>query len=302
MRPHLIAIVLNFRTPNDTVLAVTSLFASRRPVDRIVVVDNDSRENVREQLNALRRPVSYLLSGDNLGFAGGVNVGVRDALANGADHILLVNSDVIVPPDCIGRLERALDAPDVGIVGPTIVARADPGWIASLGMSYSTTTGRMRHAGVGQRLAPGGAVASGEVDGVSGCLMLIRREVFEAIGLFHEDYFFSFEDLDFCLTARRAGFRTVRAGDAIGYHEGGRSIGAAAVVRLYFGTRNHLLLAHRIGPHERRYRTFLRTGVIMMLNLAHALRASGGSVAARVGAVVSGTRDYFLGRLGPPRM
>ena len=302
MRPHLAAVVLNFRTPNDTVLAVKSLLASRRPIDRVVVVDNDSRENVRDLLHALRRPVSYLLTGANLGFSGGVNVGIRDALAQGADRILLVNSDVIVPPDCVERLERALDAPGVGVVGPAIVARADPGWIASLGMSYSTSTGRMRHAGVGQRLAPCGAAAGGDVDGVSGCLMLIRREVFDAIGLFHEDYFFSFEDLDFCLTAKRAGFRTVLAGDAVGYHEGGRSIGADAVVRLYFGARNHLMLAHRIGPRTRRYRAFVRTGIIVMLNLAHAVRAEGGSIVDRVGAVVSGTQDYFLGRMGAPRM
>jgi GT2 family glycosyltransferase len=308
LRPHIAAVVLNFRTPSDTVLAVKSLLASRRPLDRIVVVDNDTRENVREPLAGLRRPVStvsnvtYLLTGANLGFSGGINVGIRDALAQGADRILLVNSDVIVPPDCVERLERALDEPGVGIVGPTIVSRSDPGWIASLGMSYSTRTGRMRHAGIGQRLAAGEAAASGAVDGVSGCLMLIRREVFDAIGLFHEEYFFSFEDLDFCLTAARAGFRTFRAGDAIGYHEGGRSIGADAVVRLYFGTRNHLMLAHRIGPHGRWYQTMSRTGIIVLLNLAHAVRARGGSVGGRIGAVMSGVRDYFLKRTGPPRM
>jgi len=160
----------------------------------------------------------------------------------------------------------------------------------------------MRHAGVGQRLSAGDSAAGGDVDGVSGCLMLIRREVFDAIGLFHDAYFFSFEDLDFCLTAKRAGFRTFLAGDAVGYHEGGRSIGANAVVRLYFGARNHLMLAYRIGPHERRLRTFVRTGIIVMLNLAHAVRARGGSLAERIGAVASGARDYFLGRMGAPRM
>jgi hypothetical protein len=302
VRPQLAAVVLNFRTPSDTVLAVKSLLASRRPLDQVVVVDNDTNENACDALDALRRPVTYLLTGANLGFAGGVNVGIREALARGADRVLLVNSDVIVPPDCIERLERAIEEPGIGIVGPTVVARSDPGWIASLGMSYSTATGRMRHAGVGQRLAATDRVASRVVDGVSGCLMLIRREVFDAIGLFHEDYFFSFEDLDFCLTARRAGFRTFLAGDAMAYHEGGRSIGADAVVRLYFGTRNHLLLAHRIGPHERRYKTIVRTGVIVMLNLAHAFRARGGSLAGRIRAVISGTRDYWLGRMGPTRM
>jgi len=72
------------------------------------------------------------------------------------------------------------------------------------------------------------------VDGVSGCAMLIRGSVFESIGLFDEDYFYSFEDLDFCLKARRAGFATVVAGAATAYHEGGHSIGANSPRRLYF--------------------------------------------------------------------
>src|SRR6185369_13020903 len=107
------------------------------------------------------------LTGRNLGFAGGVNAGIRDALARGADRVLLVNSDVIVPPDCVERLERAVEKPDMGIAGPAIVARADPGWVASLGISYSPRTGRMRHTGVGRRLSAGEPVASGIVDGVS---------------------------------------------------------------------------------------------------------------------------------------
>jgi GT2 family glycosyltransferase len=195
-------------------------------------------------------------------------------------------------------MERALEHPDVGIAGPAIVARADPGWIASLGMSYSLRTGRMRHAGVGRRLGAGDHAPSGFVDGVSGCVMMIRRDVFDAIGLFHEEYFFSFEDLDFCLTARRAGFRTLLVGDAVAYHEGGRSIGADAAVRLYFGSRNHLMLACRNAPPESRLASLARTAIVVMLNLAHAVRARGGSTAARLGAVVSGVRDYARGRTG----
>jgi GT2 family glycosyltransferase len=296
--PHLAAVVLNFRTPSDTVLAVKSLLASKRPVDRIVVVDNDACENVREALEPRPPRVTYLLTGSNLGFAGGVNVGIRDALAHGADRVLLVNSDVIMPPDCIERLEHAVERHDVGVAGPTIVARADPGWVASLGMSYSPRTGRMRHAGVGQRLGPDEHAPSGTVDGVSGCVMLIRREVFDAIGLFHEPYFFSFEDLDFCLMAKRAGFRTFLVGDALAYHEGGRSIGADAPVRLYFGTRNHLLLARRNSAADAWPRATIRTAIIVLLNVAHALRTRGGSLGGRMAAVASGVRDYVKGRTG----
>jgi len=289
LRPHLAAVVLNFRTPLDTVLAVKALLASERRIDRIIVVDNDAVESVREMLTPLPERVTYLLTGRNLGFSGGVNLGIRDALARGADRVLLVNSDVIVPPDCVGSLESAVEKTDVGIAGPAIVSRADPGWVASLGMTYSPRTGRMRHTGVGRRLSAGETVPSGVVDGVSGCVMLVRRDVFDAVGLFFEPYFFSFEDLDFCLAARRAGFRTLLAGDALAYHEGGKSIGAGAPIRLYFGTRNHLMLARRHGGS---------VGIVVLLNLAHAVRAHGGSMAARIGAVASGVRDYFLGRTG----
>lgn len=298
MPPQIAAVVLNFRTPSDTVLAVKSLLASKRQLDRIVVVDNDVSENVRAALEPLPPRVTYVLTGRNLGFSGGVNVGIRDALARGADRILLVNSDAIVPPDCLERLERAVEQNGVGIAGPTIVARADPGWIASLGMSYSPRTGRMRHAGVGRRLAPDEHAASGAVDAVSGCVMLIRRDVFDAIGLFHEPYFFSFEDLDFCLMATRAGFRTLLVGDALAYHEGGRSIGADAPVRLYFGTRNHLLLARRAGTSDAWPRAMARTGIIVLLNVAHAFRARGGSLASRLAAVASGVRAYLAGKSG----
>ena len=298
MRPQIAAVVLNFRTPSDTVLSVKSLLASNRPVDRVVVVDNDAVENVREALAPIPPRVTYLLTGRNLGFAGGVNVGIRDALAHGADRVVLVNSDVIVPPDCIERLERAVEQTGVGIAGPTIVARADPGWVASLGMSYSPRTGRMRHAGVGQRLSANEHAASRTVDGVSGCVMMIRRDVFDAIGLFYEPYFFSFEDLDFCLMAKRAGFRTFLVGDALAYHEGGRSIGADAPVRLYFGTRNHLMLARRNATSGPWPPPIIRSAIIVLLNVAHALRAGGGSLGGRLAAVAAGVRDYVRGRSG----
>ncbi len=296
---NIAAVVLNFRTPDDTVLAVRSLLASRRPLNRIIVVDNDEQENVSRALGPLNARLTYLLTGSNLGFSGGVNVGIRNALDHGADAVLLVNSDVIVPPDCLGRMEPVLAQAGIGIIGPAVLSRGDPGWIASLGMSYSPLTGRMRHRGVGRRLAANEKVASGAVDGVSGCLMLIARDVFDAIGFFHEPYFFSFEDLDFCLAAKRAGYLTYLAGDAFGYHEGGRSIGRAAPVRLHFSARNHLLLAERMDGTDPFLRALFRTCSIVMLNLAHALRARGGSVFSRIAAVLGGTRSYFVGRMGP---
>jgi GT2 family glycosyltransferase len=128
--------------------------------------------------------------------------------------------------------------------------------------------------------------------------MLVEREVFEAVGLLVEDYFFGFEDLDFCLKARRAGFATVLAGSATVYHEGSRSIGAETPRRLYFAARNHLLLARRLEPSAGRLAFLGLASWIVLLNLAHAARSKGGSLPARLAAVAEGVRDYAAGRFG----
>lgn len=294
------AVVLNYRTPDETLLAVKSLLASRRPLDDIIVVNNDSTDDTRDALKDVWSKITYIHTGSNLGFSGGTNAGIREALARGADRVLLVNSDVIVPPDAVEHLERCLaTTPGAGIAGPVVLARSEPDRIASLGMSYAPSTGRMRHRGYRARLAAQPTPADRLiVDGVSGCLMLVKRAVFDAVGLFDEEYFFSFEDLDFCLKARRAGFGTVLAGRATAYHEGGQSLGATSPRRFYFAARNHLLLARRAEPAAGRFRSWSRTCSIVMLNLAHAVVSSGGSLRNRVGAVVHGTRDYVTGRLG----
>jgi GT2 family glycosyltransferase len=291
------AVVLHYRTPDDTWLTVRSLLASRRVLDEILIVNNDAADAGAGP--APEPGVSVLTTGGNHGFSGGMNAGIRAALDRGATHVLLVNSDVIVPPDCVARLEQCLDAsPAAGIAGPVVLARSNPARVESLGMSLAPQTGRMRPRGCGGSTARLDVPGASVVDGVAGCLMLIRREVFDEIGLLDEDYFFSFEDLDLCLRARAAGFTTVLAGSARVHHEGGRSIGAESPRRLYFAARNHLLLAHRLDPSAGRLRALVRASSIVTLNLAHAARAKGGSLPARVGAVMQGTFDYFAGRFG----
>ena len=294
---RLAAIVLSYGAPDDTVLTVRSLLASRRQVDHVIVVDNDHADGCRRRLTPVMDRIAYLKPGHNLGFSGGMNIGIREALSRGASHVLLVNSDVIVPPSCIAGLEAALDqTPDAGIVGPVVMSRSDPDLVASLGMSYSLLSGRMRHIGHGRRLAP--PTAAGPVDAVSGCLMLIRREVFETAGFLDEDYFFSFEDLEFCLRAKRAGFFTLLAARSIAYHEGGRSIGAKSPQRLYYAARNHLLVARHADPTGGWMRSSVRTVWIVILNVASAFRFRGGALPSRLAAVARGVRDYVGGRLG----
>lgn len=288
---RLAAIVLNFRTPDDTVMAVRSLLASTRPPDDLIVVDNDAGPGCRAQVAGLHPAVRYVSAGSNLGFSGGMNLGIRAALAAGANAVLLVNSDATVAADCVGRLESGLDGVQVGIAGPVI---HDPSIerVTSSGIDYDASTGRMRER---QESLIGGAV---NVDAVSGCVMLTASEVFEKVGFLDDDYFFTFEDIDFCLRARVAGFRTVVIPEAVAYHVGSRTIGKASPERLYFAARNHLLLASRATRSSNPLKSMLRTSSIVSLNLAHAVTSAHGPLAGRLSAVFRGVGDYFRGQLG----
>jgi len=296
---RLAAVVLHFGHPDETRLSVRSLMASQRPIDDLIVVDNDPERPCGAALEDVRDRVVYLKSLRNLGYSGGMNLGIREALARGAQRVFLVNNDVIVPPDTVGRLERALASDArLGAVGPVALARTDPSRIATRGMSYHSGTGRMRHLGYGRQVAEMSRDGSPTlVDGVSGCAMLVSRAALDAAGLLDETYFFSFEDLDWCLRARRAGFTSAVALDAVVLHEGGVSMGADSPRRLYFAARNHLRLAGSTASRNG-VPAALTAASVIALNLAHACRARGSTLFARVRAVVDGTRDHFAGRYG----
>jgi GT2 family glycosyltransferase/glycosyltransferase involved in cell wall biosynthesis len=297
-RARVAAVVLNFQTPDETLLAVRSIAASIRPFDEIIVIDNGSDEACRVALADVRDRLTVVQTGSNLGFSGGVNAGIREARRRQASHVMLVNSDVILAPSALGSLLEALEAhPSAGIVAPLVLSRTRPDTIATAGMSFSELTGRMRHAQAGQSLQNTVVRPWEEVSGVSGCAMLIADAVFDRVGLFQEQYFFSFEDLAFCLDARDAGIGTGVSGTAVAYHEGSRSLGPRSVRRLYFATRNHLHLAAG-RPAMGRVHGMLRGAAIVTYNALYALRAPGASPLARLRAVARGVRHHAARRYG----
>jgi GT2 family glycosyltransferase len=299
MQRRTVAVVLNYRTVRETVQAVQSLAASRSPIAATIVVDNASGDGSVTTLRAELGKAHLIEAAQNDGFAEGCNQGIRQAMRLGADRVLLLNSDARIEPDALGALEQALDEnPHVGIVGPMVVERADPRVVQSLGMRYTGTTGRMRHHAFGRRRDTLTVPALEEVDGVSGSAMLVRRAVFEHVGLFFEDYFFGFEDLDLCLRARAAGFATACVGSAVVAHEGNVSIGRASPQRIYYATRNHLLLAARTSPDGPSVARSIRAVSIAALNLAFVLARR--SVPRREGlsAFWRALADHRAGRYG----
>ena len=216
------AIILSWNNYNDTKECIASLLSSDYPIHSAIIIDNGSQDNSVEMLYKQFREdhrVHFLLNESNLGFAAGINPGIQAALKGGADYIFIVNNDAIVHPQAIGHLIKAAEEEkSAGIVGPRIFYRKSPEriWLGGGYFSYLK-------AGVivpeKNKLVKSFSLEKREVSFLTGCAMLIRREVFERIGLFDEDYFFYCEDLDFCLRARRAGFKILYVPEAKAWHK-----------------------------------------------------------------------------------
>jgi GT2 family glycosyltransferase len=298
--PRTAAVVLNYQTPRETVEAVRALQASSAPPTELIVVDNASGDDSVATFEKELAGVTLLRAPANGGFSAGCNRGIAEALDRGVDRVFLVNSDVIVERTALSALENALDADRrLGIVGPVVVSLGDPGVVQSMGITYSRLTGRMRHAGCGTSRFEACNSGTRLVDGVSGCAMLIRREVFAAAGAFAEEFFFGFEDLDLCLRAASTGLLSACVSDAVVRHAEAASIGRRSANRIYFATRNHLLLARRFSGHDSALRRATRAAAIAVYNLVHVLTTSPVPRRAGLRGFAAGVRDHVHGRYGP---
>lgn len=282
-------VVLNYRTPDQTALTVEMVRRSNMAPAAIVVVDNGDGVACRRAVAASSGDVKVVATGSNSGFSSGCNIGIREALATGATAVLLLNSDVVVPPDCLGRLVLALDQqPRPAIVAPVVRSRRWPDRVLSAGIDYDVETGRIRERLELANLA--------EVDAVSGCAMLVHRSVFDVVGLLPEEYFFSFEDIAFCHRARAAGLSVSLASTATVYHEGSATMGVDPQ-RLYYAARNHLHLGTQT-PARSGWHRLRRQCAVVSYNLAHAITARGGSLPTRLFAVSRGVAHHLAGRYG----
>ena len=222
MRYRLSTIILNYRTADLTIPCIESAVPDHQQIDNsiIVVVDNDSRDGSADEIakaiedNGWTDIVRLIRSPVNGGFAAGNNVALREIEA---DRYLLLNSDTIVYSGSIVELMAALDArSDVGLVGPRIewpngraqntCYRFRTPITEFLAAARSEPLTRMFQSHVGTHPVPDDTF---ETDWTSFACCLIRREVFDQVGLLDGGYFMYFDDIDFCCRANTAGWKVM---------------------------------------------------------------------------------------------
>lgn len=210
-------VVLNWNGWCDTLACVSSLQQLDYPDFGLTVVDNGSTDDSVQRILAHRPEVRLLQTGVNLGFGGGCNVGVRQAIRNGAQYIWLINSDATVDRNALTALVRAAqDNSSLGAVG-SVLFDADQTDQIQLwgGGKVNLWTGRSHH----QR-------GPTSLDFVSGASLLLRREALLQVGLLDEQSFFMYwEDTDLGLRLRRAGWQLGVADRSHVWHKQSASLG-----------------------------------------------------------------------------
>ena len=187
-------VIVNFNNRRDILKCLYSL---RHEKAEIVVVDNKSSDGSIEAIRSRFKQVKILESEKNIGFAAASNKGIRYALRKKADYVLLLNPDTIAEKNFLSVLLKK----KADIISPVIKFKRKGEWVYDFGGRVNFLIGRTTHLErdiLSKRTNP--------VDYVSGCCMLIKKEVFEKISLLDEKYFMFFEDVDFCLRAKKAGF------------------------------------------------------------------------------------------------
>ena len=281
-------VVLNKGRPDDTARAVASVHDA--VIDPCVVVVENGPTGVSSGPwpSVLRLP-------RNLGFAGGVNAGLTRLQEAGCDRFLLLNNDAVVEPGCLRRLAEAFDNTHLAAIGP-VVQHAHDDLLESRGVDVDLGWGRVRLLGSGERAPEGEGLRL--VPALSGAVMMLSAPAMELVGPLDEEYFFSFEDVDWCLRARRLGMDVGVALGARARHTGSATIGLQQARRLYYAARNHVRVIDKLAPGSRT-RCWLRRRAILAFHVAHALRQSGVPRVTALGAVVAGYRDACRGRYGP---
>lgn len=243
-------VTVNYNQPKVTEELLLSIPKSYNNIE-IIVVDNGSSADIDTGWQSKYPEVNFIRSDQNLGFAGGNNLGIRAATG---DYVFLVNNDTEFTEGLIEKLIEVLDSnPVAGMVSPKIKYFSNKNLIQYAGyshMNYYTC----RNSCIGLR-----ETDNGQYDHITaltaychGAAMMIRKEAIQKAGLMNENFFLYYEEVDWCESVKRAGYETWVCTEAVIFHKESVSVGKKSKLKEYFMNRNRILFTRRNAPFFKR--------------------------------------------------
>jgi GT2 family glycosyltransferase len=265
MKATIFISILNYNNQDETMKCLDSIQKIRRDDFTLhtIVIDNASPDGF--DLDSKRYSdinIIVIKNKKNTGFSGGHNQGISYALKNGATHVLILNNDTILDKNILEELFHGFDiAKEIGVTVPKIYfskgsefhkdryTKEELGkviWFAGAKMDWKNVIGY--HTGVDE-VDTGQFDTSHEVEFGTGACMLIKREVFEQIGMFDENYFLYYEDSDLFMRVKQKGFLLFFIPKAIlWHHNASASGGSGSPLQDYYIARNRLLFGLKYAP------------------------------------------------------
>lgn len=264
---HISILLINYNSSKDTIACLKSLkkVSTTGFKTNIVIVDNGSIEEFQLPKSLQQSNVEVIRSEANKGFTGGNNLGIYYAIEKyNSDYVLLLNNDTTVDKKFLKELLSVAESDSkIGMVGSKIYfspgfeyhkdsyKKSDLGnvlWYAGGSIDWKHLVAF--HRGVDE-VDKGQFDSQEESDFVTGCSMLVKREVLEKVGVFDKKYFLYLEDVDWSIRAQLAGYSLAFAPRSIVYHKNaGSSGGSGSLIHEYYQTRNRLLFAYKYGNWE----------------------------------------------------
>jgi len=238
-------ITVNFNQPKVTEELLATI-PTRTDLE-VIVVDNGSKTDITPHWRIKYPTVKFIRSEKNLGFAGGNNLGIKEARG---EYLFFVNNDTEFTQGLIGKLTGVLDAqPGVGMISPKIKYFNDKNLIQYAGytpINYYTC----RNSCIGLREKDEGQYDkfAGPTAYCHGAAMMVRRKAIEKAGMMNESFFLYYEELDWCELIKRAGYQAWVCTGAVIYHKESVSVGKKSKLKEFFMTRNRILFIRRNAP------------------------------------------------------
>lgn len=264
----------------------------------VCVVDNGSSDGSADAFKKVKsaRNLRIIENKKNLGYTGGNNVGIKQALKDGTDFIVILNNDTILGKNSISGMLKTFDEyPNAGIVSPKIYfapgfefhkdkyKKGDRGkvfWYAGGNIDWDNVYAS--HRGVDE-VDHGQYDEVHEIDYASGCCMMIPSVVLKKIGTFDDDYFLYWEDADLSTRAKRAGYKVLYTPKAHLWHKNAGSSNVGGKLHDYYLTRNRLLFGGKFANLRARFALARESFKFIV----------GGRVWQRRGVI-----DYYFGNFG----
>jgi len=296
MQKKVYIIVLNWNGKEDTLACLESLRFTDYENYKVILVDNGSEDDSVKAVKAGFPEVEVVETGKNLGFAGGNNVGIEYAIKEGADYIFLINNDTTVHPDYLKELVEVGESDKkIGAVGSKIYYHGEPNRIWFAGGKINWLRNKGEHIGLDE-IDEGQYDKIKEVGYLTGCALLIKREVVEEVGVLEDDYFLYYEDADYSLRVKNAGYKVIYAPKSKIYHKVSRSTKPGSPSYIYYHARNGLVNARRNGNLLVKITIYFYAVYMFLKQIIKILFIP--KKRAWAFAVLKGERDFLRGKMG----